>query len=483
MEYTKMNSFVNQAINEPVIAAYTDNGAVTNATSGDDLVNLFFLIGASRGKNISVLFERAYASDPVLARKMLMWARDVRGGAGERETVRNLLKYMERFHKKDLVKLLPVVPVYGRWDDVLIFNNKDVWVVVCEMIKNALLVEKNGLCAKWMPRQKAPANIIRKHLKMTPKEWRKLLVSLTDVVENKMCANEWSEIDYSHVPSVAANRLKNAFARHDGERYRDYLDRLSSGDTSVKVNAGAIFPHDVLKEIGLGSYYSKSLSKDADDLINAQWKALPNYLGSKTILPIVDVSGSMTTNISPGTTALDVSVSLGLYLADKQSGAFSDVVMTFSDNPEFVQLKGENIIQKARTLCKADWGMSTNLERSFDLVLKTAVKGNVPASDMPDYLLILSDMEFNQCIRNPNSTIYESAKVQFEKHGYKMPNVVFWNLNGRAGNNPVTIRDQYTALVSGYSPSILKSVLSADSVNPYDIMVKTITNERYDLVK
>jgi hypothetical protein len=212
----------------------------------------------------------------------------------------------------------------------------------------------------------------------------------------------------------------------------------------------------------------------------AQWDALPNYVGDANIMPLVDVSGSMGCPAGNNTsvTCLDVSVSLGLYLADKNKGAFNGTFLTFSDRPELLTLKG-NIVQKAQQMIKSSWGMSTNLHAAFDKILSTAVKNNVPQGDMPKMLLILSDMQFNQCVRHDDSAM-EMIERKYRDAGYELPAVVFWNLNS-SDNVPVKSDKSGAALVSGFSPSIMTSLLKADpsEFTPYGVMLKTIMSDRY----
>jgi hypothetical protein len=345
------------------------------------------------------------------------------------------------------------------------------------MLGNALR-ESNGLAAKWTPRKGPIAAEIRAFFGMTPKQYRKSLVGLTKVVETQMCANDWDNINFSHVPSVAARQYKKAFNRHS-PAFAEYVAKLVAKDPTVKVNASAIYPHDVLK--GIAHSYVKFDKTETDHVI-AQWDALPNYVGDASILPIVDVSGSMTCPAGKNTQVrcLDVAVSLGLYLADKNKGVFKDTFLTFSSKPELVTLKG-NIVQKVEQMSKSNWDMSTDLHAAMSKILDVAVKGNVPASDMPAMLLILSDMQFNYCARF-DDTAMQMIERKFADAGYTVPQVVFWNLNS-SDNVPVKADKSGAALVSGFSPSIMTSLLAADldQFTPEGIMLKTIMVPRYDI--
>jgi Domain of unknown function (DUF2828) len=468
-----MNAFVEAVANQE---ARTANGMKARKSTANKVVDLFYNIGASRGKNIVPEFTAAYVENRELALRVALWARDVRGGAGERELFRSILKYLEKNDKLAAMAFLKKIPELGRWDDIFVFTDPDVKSAAYTMLGDALR-ERNGLAAKWTPRKGKVAAEIRAFFGMTPKQYRKSLVALTKVVETQMCANDWDNINFSHVPSQAARIYKKAFNRHT-TAFAEYVAKLVSGDKTVKVNADAIFPHDVIK--GLAHGYTK-LDKTETDHVIAQWDALPNYVGDASILPLVDVSGSMSCPAGKNTSVrcLDVAVGLGLYLADKNKGVFKDTFLTFSSSPELVTLKG-NIVQKVDQMSKSNWDMSTNLHAAFNKILSVAVKGKVPQSDMPAMVLILSDMQFNQCVRHDDSAM-EMIERKYAEAGYTVPQVVFWNLNS-SDNVPVKADKSGAALVSGFSPSIMKSLLAADldQFTPEGIMLKTVMSDRYN---
>jgi len=459
--------------------ARTLNGMKARKSTANACVDLFYAIGASRGKNIIPQFTAAYVENADLALRIVQWARDVRGGSGEREIFRQVLTHLENTNPADAARLLVKVPELGRWDDLFVFKTQPLKSQAFTMLGDALRA-RNGLAAKWTPRKGDTAVEIRKFFGMTPKQYRKSLVNMTTVVETQMCSGSWDSINYSHVPSVAHSRYKKAFGRH-GTTYAEYIAKLVKGEAGVKINANAIFPHDVLKG-RIGGYGSTKWSKTELDVIEAQWNALPNYVGDASVLPLVDVSGSMTCAAGQKgtTTCLEIAVSLGLYFADKNRGAFKDCMLTFSDKTELVRLKGA-INEKIDQMVSTDWGMSTNLHAAFDVILKTAVDNKVASADMPATLIIFSDMQFNACVQNDDSAM-EMIERKFEAAGYALPKVVFWNLN--AGSNvPVKFDKKGTALVSGFSPAIAASVLGADpdAFTPEAIMLKAVMSDRYDL--
>ena len=475
-----MNTFVNAVVNQE---ARTTNGMKARKSTANAVVDLFYNIGASRGKDIVPAFTAALVENRELALRVAAWARDARGGAGERESFRNILRYLEKTDVEAAKALLAKVPELGRWDDIFVFQTDVMKSMAYTMLGDALR-ERNGLAAKWTPRKGPIAAEIRAFFGMSPKFYRKSLVEMTKVVEQNMCAKEWDAINFSHVPSVAAARYKKAFNRNT-PKYAEYVQSLVKGDNpEVKVNASVAYPYDVLK--GRVNGYMK-FDKTELDLIEAQWNALPNYVGDANILPLVDVSGSMTCKAGGHTskselTCLDVSVSLGLYLADKNKGKFKDTFLTFSGSPELLHLQG-NINQKIDQMIKSKWEMNTNINAAFKKILDVAVKGGVPQEEMPDMVLILSDMQFDECVRHDDSAI-EMIGRKYREAGYELPKVVFWNLNASYGNAPVKFDKSGTALVSGFSPAIVKPLLSGDMNNftPEAVMLKTIMDDRYKVL-
>ena len=472
-----MNTFASAVQNQ---VTRTENGMIASKDTGSSCVDLFFSAGASRGNNITPQFVSAMVENEELAIRLVQWLRDVRGGAGERELFRQVMLHLETNNPDVAIKLLPKIPELGRWDDLLIFQTKKVKDAAYSVIKTAVL-SGNNLCAKWLPRKGVLAHELRNFFGMSPKTYRKTLVGLTNVVEQKMCAKEWDAINFSHVPSVAHARYKKAFSRNT-PLYSKYIDAVLAGnDSTVKINASAIFPHDVLKGVATSFY---SVDKTRMDATVAQWNALPNYIGDANILPMIDVSGSMGviiggTGKACSTTAMDIAVSLGLYCADKNTGKFKDIFLTFSGAPSLVKVEG-NIVQKVQQTIKADWGMNTNLVAAMSLVLKAAVDGAVPQSEMPAMLLILSDMQFDACTRFDDSA-FQMINRKYEEAGYVVPKIVFWNLYSHS-NVPVKHTTNGVALVSGFSPAILTAILAADleQFTPTSIMLKTLMQPKYD---
>lgn len=446
----------------------TENGMPAFKSSTNANVDLFFAIGASRGKDISGLFSKALAEDRELALRNLLWARDAREGSGERQTFRNLLNYLEMHDDSALIHVLPRVAELGRWDDLLVLKSTQ-WKHFAFSLIGQALQEQNQLCAKWMPRKGAVAKELREFFKLTPKQYRKGLVQLSNTVEQAMCAKNWEKITFDHVPSVAAARYQKAFTRNCGQRYIDYKQGLASGQT--KVNAAAVYPYDVIRSLKNGDV----------TVASAQWESLPDYMQDNTkIVPLVDVSGSMSIGIAGSVIAMDAAVSMGLYVATKQRGAFKDIALTFNAEPEIQHLKG-TLKDKYKQMMSGNWGTNTNVSKAFDKILSIAVNANVAQEDMPTHLLILSDMQFDQCVTGARDTAMQMIERKYEQAGYKVPNIVFWNLVARGNNIPVDYRKDGTALVSGFSPSLMTSILGAKKFTPETIMLEAIMKDRYNL--
>lgn len=445
---------------------FTNNGAITNSTSLNAVLDLFFIAGASRTmdeQSISNMLVKAYEENQVLTLKVIFWAGDIRNGQGERRFFRIALKWLETYHSRVLEKLLHFVPEFNRWDSLFELNSTKVFDLV-----NSALTVNNKLCGKWMPRKKQYNNFAsryRNHFKITPKIYRQIIVAKTNVVETQMCNKEWNEIEYSKIPSVAFSKYRKAWKRNDSERFSKFISDVTEG--KEKINASVIFPHDIYRSFKAGGDEAS---------INAQWKCLPNYLenSKERILPVCDVSGSMSG------LPMDISVSLGIYFSERNKSVFKDAFITFSEKPRLQHLVG-TLTQRIRQLESADWGTNTNLASVFDLILNAAITNKLLNDDLPTMLVIISDMEFDVACKN--QTNFEFIKEQFESCGYKMPSLVFWNVNGRKGNVPVNTNDENVALVSGSSPVTIKSILGAKEITPMEVMMNTLNHERYDCIQ
>lgn len=453
----------------------TENGMAAYHSTNSAIVDLFGKLGSARNYSstqLITLFDHALLENEELSLRVLAYLRDVRGGMGERKTFRELVKYVATIKEvKSFDKFIKLIPVIGRWDDVLSLFDTKYERNALSLISHALN-NNDSLCAKWMPRRNTKNNIsaakIAKYMKLTPYAYRKLLAKLSNTVEQNICSNNFSEIEYSHVPSIAQKMHSRTFAKHDQKRYQDYKDTLAAGKS--KINANAIFPYDVIR------------NRDRE-IANAQWKALPNYLVGDTsnILPIIDVSGSMGITISKNLTAMDVAISLGVYVSQRINGEFKDHYITFSNYPTLQRFdSSKDILDVVDYVRRSEWGMTTNLEAVFKLILNKAVKANIAKENMPETIIIFSDMQFNECANNNSSDVMEMIEALYHKHNYDVPKLVFWNLAASNSSMPITIDNDGTVLVSGFSPALMKSVLSCKSFNPMQLVLDLVMIDRYN---
>ena len=464
----------------------TENGAVTLKSTLKHTLDFFGLGGALRSRtedDVISLFSKAFAEDPLVAMKTLFFIRDVRSGMGERKTFRTCFAWLAKEYPEVASANLWNVVEFGRWDDLYSTRGTELWDnEVLHMIEKVWITETipaatPSLFWKWMASNNASsketkkiAEEIRSFLGISPREYRKTLSTKRaelDVVERKMCASKWNEINYKGVPSKAALNYKGAFEKHDGARYAQYIADVKSGKTTI--NAGVLYPYDIVE---------KCFAYDESATLDVLWNSLPNYIpeDSGDGLIICDVSGSMAGR------PMAVSISLGIYISERNKGAFKDYFMTFSETPTLQKVVGNNIREKVRNLQRADWGLSTNLESVFNLILDSAVENSIPASEMPKKLYIISDMEINQACHKPNATTHENINSLYKQAGYERPDLIFWNVNARNTHVPVKYDENGTCLVSGCSPTILKSLLSGKIVSPEQVMLDTISIERYNKV-
>lgn len=492
----------------------TENGAVGYRTTGKALLDLNFSITSLRNKSESQIVDKfvdAFYEDKLLAMKWLFYCRD-REAIGERRTFRAIMKYLASNHPEVAKSVLALIPEYGRFDDLWIFLDTDLKDDVITLVKKQLnddaknMMENKpiSLLGKWMASQNASSKETKRYAKilctglgLTQRQYRKTLSKLRaylNVVEVKMSAKEWNGIDYSSVPSRANLVYNNAFLRNDEERRREYLAALERGDKNVKINASVLFPHDIVHRYVEGGWYRNVKAKDTT--LEELWKALPDYVnGAGNTICVADGSGSMTSTVG-GTniSALDVANALAIYFAERSSGQFKDNYITFSERPQLVNFSNaKSLKEKIEIALKHNEVANTNIEAVFDLILKTAVSKNMTQDELPQNILILSDMEFDSCAtsnyngrgwgyRRPNQTLFDTFAQKYAAHGYKLPRLVFWNICSRTGTIPVKENDLGVALVSGFSPAVVKMVLS-NSTDPFDCLLEQLNSERYDAVE
>ena len=489
-----MLQYLKQEANNTV----TENGAVTNITTESDCLDLFATIGALRhaaDSEIEARFIRAFSENRDIAMKLLFFARDIRGGLGERRVFKVILNWLANNEPESARKNLVHIAEYGRYDDVLALMGTpcekdalDVFKAQFELDNSALA---NGgevsLLAKWLPSVNASkretviyAKKIAKHLGLSDASYRKALVALRAhirIIENNLRERDYT-FDYSKQPSKAMYKYRKAFIRNDGERYSKFISAVNEG--SAKLHADTLSPYELVDPYLSWDWESRSfmrqISSEEELALNASWKSLPDFTTDENMLAVVDTSGSMYSYTSPKPAA--VALSLGIYFAEHNTGHFANHFIEFSARPQLIEIKGETFASKLRYVASFNEVANTNLQSVFDLILKTAVKNNLPASELPAKLIIISDMEFDSCVSNAGSTNFKNAKAKFEAHGYNLPDIVFWNVASRNRQQPVTKNEQGVALVSGCTPRLFEMVASG-TMNPYAFMLEVIESERY----
>ena len=431
----------------------TTNGAVTNQTSGKECLDLFQRIGNMRHRDrLHILeeFETAYKEDKELATQVLFWARAARIGSGERKTFHTILSEIGKTSPDFISDNAKTIAELGYWKDLVPYLHiKNVVAVFAQAIR-----DEDRLACKWAPRKCA---VLRDELGWTNKQYRKWLKVHSETVEQKMSEKSWSDINYSSVPGSAMRRYSGAFTNRDSKRFDEWKD-----DKTSKASVSATYPHEVLK-------------CDDDSLADKLWSNLPDLLSEseENILPMIDVSGSMMGQ------PLAVAISLGMYLSERTKGEFKDMFLTFSENPALVKLKGDSVMERLKNISQADWGMSTDFTKAYQHILDVATKHNVVPESMPSMLLVLSDMQFNDSQRDV--THFTHMKEVYEKAGYKLPKIVFWNLDAYMGT-PAECDDDSVAMVSGFSPSIMKAILNAEEFTPMDVMMEALKDIELDYI-
>ena len=502
---------VRQTLNNEYNVSVTENGAIGYRTTGKELLDLNFAVASLRKMSdaeIAKRFRKAFCEDKILAMKWLFYARDARRGIGERRLFRVVLKDLVESNPEMVIPVINLIPEYGRYDDMwCLLDNTESAKVIYQIVDKQLKQDWESmaakkpisLIAKWMPSINASSTKTKEYgkklckaLKMTEREYRKSLSKLRkylDVVEVKMSDKNWSEIKYEAVPSRANLIYNNAFLRNDEERRREYLSKLEKGET--KINASTLFPHDVVHKYMTGSMWRARLNpKDAT--IEALWKALPDTVqGCGNTIVVADGSGSMTTRVdnSSGVTALEVANALAIYFAEHSSGQFKDKYITFSERPQFVDFSNcKSLHAKLQTTLAHHEVANTNIEKVFDLILTTAINNHMSQEDLPQNVLIISDMEFDGCTscgnssrwerKRPTQKLFDVIAQRFADAGYKMPRLVFWNVASRTGTIPVKENELGVALVSGFSVNVAKMVMSG-KVDPFECLLETLNSERY----
>lgn len=480
----------------------TENGARAYTTQGNALTDLFAQVGALRPRTeqeIRTKYAAAFAVDPLLATKMLFYAGNVRGGLGERRTFRICLKWLAENHPSIVIKNAALIPHFNRWDSMFVLvgtaAEKEMWKVIADQLNTdmaAVAASKTtrkpqpiSLLAKWMPTETASSKATRdlafhtmRNLGLTPRAYRKVLTALRKhlkVVESTMSAREWEAIRYAQVPSYAMKNYRKAFAKHDPDGFAAYKASLVKGET--KVNASTLFPYDLVAQYTKRGGYWGHCHASVDDIVEAQWRALPNYVqGENNILVMADVSGSMRGR------PMDTSIGLATYFAQRNKGDYHNLYMTFTDQPHFIELReGTPLAECVYKVMRTDVGYNTNLEMAFDYILKHAVNNGVSNDELPKALVVISDMEIDRYMRQNRMDFVDAMKAKFARHGYILPKLILWNVEAR--NDTFLTKQEGVICVGGQSTSTFRELCgNLDGKTTWDIMCETLGNKMYDCV-
>ena len=473
----------------------TENGAITLKSTQSDCLDLFATIGALRcesDEEIINRFIRAFAEDKDIAMKLLFFARDVRGGLGERKVFRVILKWLAHYAPQTVIKNISYISEFGRYDDLLVLMDTPVEIdainVICNELNRDIEAMCNGgtvsLLGKWLPSVNASsketvrlAKKIARKIGMTEREYRRILVRLRAqirIIENNLRKRDYT-FDYENQPSKALFKYRNAFMRNDGERYSRFLNKVTTGE--AKLNTNALTPYEIITP-----FFKRNVSDEERKAIDATWNALENYTTCENALAVIDGSGSMYCDSNP--IPATVAFSLGIYFAERNTGAFKNHFITFSERPQLVEIKGDDILDKVRYCHDFNEVANTNIQKVFELILDAAKKHNVPQEELPKKLYIISDMEFDCCAEDASLTNFEYAKKLFDAAGYKLPEIVFWNVASRNRQQPVTMNEQGVALVSGCTPKLFSLVAngSLSAETPYELMLETLNSKRYEKI-
>ena len=479
----------------------TENGALTLKTTNSYCLDLFSTIGALRyasDQEIVGRFLRAYAENKDRAMKILFFARDVRGGLGERKVFRSIVSYVAKTNPESIIKNIAHIAEYGRYDDLLELIGTPCEQQMIRFIKmqldrdmQALQSGKTvSLLGKWLPSENASnkkrsgqGKYLAGALGMSSADYRKALTSLRAhirIIENNLRVKDYS-FEYEKQPSRALFKYRAAFLRNDSEKYNEFVKKVNKGE--AKLNASNIAPYELVfpllrkYQYAQDNTFVRMPTEEEKNILNATWASLPDFGSDENILPVIDTSGSMYgfENSLPAAVAL----SLGLYCAERNKGLYRNHFVEFSDIPQLIEIKGETFVDKLSYLGSFCRMANTDIQAMFDFILETAVVHRVPQDELPTKLVIISDMEFDRCVCGATTTNFEFAKKKFEENGYRLPQIIFWNVASRKRHQPVTMNEQGVALVSGVTPKLFE-MIAGGIFSPYQFMIDILESERYE---
>ena len=506
-----MNTFLNGLANANNFTL-TENGAVTHKSTMNALLDMFAMGAAYRKRSDEdciLLFRNAFTENPVYALKCLFYIRDVRGGQGERRFFRVCMRDLASWNTEAAARNLRYVPEFGRWDDLYIFVGTPLEADALQFMKEQLALDIQcktpSLLGKWLKSENASSQETKRLARksaaafgMTPKQYRKTLSILRErinVLERLMSAGKWDEIEFDKIPSKAGLIYKNAFAKHDIERMKSERNVQSyedfAKDTNTKVNAKTLYPYEVVEKglnvMGCRGWYWNNSGTSMDNvdrlMVNKYWDNLADYFNGANFnaLAVVDTSASMRG------TPLNVAISLGMYCAEKAKGPFAGHYVSFSPRPQLIKTEGVDFCDKIARIYATNLCENTNIEATFDMLLNTAIANNCSQDDLPQNLIVISDMEFDAGTgywnrsHNHTQTLMESIRQKWAAHGYVLPKLIYWNVDARQNNIPEDIGCGLVSYVSGFSPSIFQTIMSGKT--GVELMMEKLDSERYAVIQ
>lgn len=458
------------------------NSTITNtkgskyyASSYDANLDVFAMLSRyNTNDEIVNKFKLALNEDYALALANLLYILDIRNGKGERRLFKIIYGYLCSNYPDYALKVLPFISELGRFDYVLIGIGtkieKETIDLIKEQLKNDIKSENPSLLAKWLPsirthkRNNMLAKRLVKLLGMSEKEYRKMLKNLRqkiNIVETNLTEKTYDKIDFSHVPGLAMIKYREAFSRNMLEKFMDYKNNLKSNKTTI--NTQELFCYQIIKNV----LFNKEMDNEILDLM---WQNQKQIVTDKNLLVIADTSGSMfSNNAIPYCT----SIGLAIYAAQHNKGIFKNHFITFSNNPCFQEIKGSNISEIVNNII-SEVG-TTDIDKVFELLLNTAIKGKVKQDAMPSHILLISDMEFDEGVLSKGGTNLEGWGVAFQEKGYQLPSIIYWNVALNSLGIPITKYEEDVAIVSGFSINILENLLTLDKYRPVDLMLDKLT--------
>lgn len=470
----------------------TTNGQESLCSTLAPNLDFFARSGNITYPNLLQEFQAALAEDEEIALRNLLHMRDIRSGKGVRKNSRTLLEWLARHRPGLLIQsdFIQKIIQLGRWDDIFILANCGNNTIANKVVKIIADEIKKGegadnLLFKWLPtngkrpEEKVLTSKLRSYLRLSPKDFRKMVSSkrVAFIPEFKFCNKQWSLLDYSTVPSQCFRKNRNAFQRNDQERFSSFIERVIKGDDpKAKINAGAVYPHEIVENV----------RNQITPAMEAQWKNLPNFMPEGVnILPVIDVSGSMCSPAYGNFECMTIAVALGVYFSERNKSNFKDLFVTFTQTASFISLANKRTLnEKFQETIRAPWAMSTNIQSVFDLILGHARQYEVPASDMPSHVIIVSDGQFDSMTRGGNGTAMQRIKNMYAQAGYEPPTLIFWNVSARQNDIQATYNEDGVVLLSGFSTSLLKSVFenTLEQYTPLNVMMSTLMDEKYNIV-